>query len=138
MKRMRRFDEEHEQDLPSIRQLLIELLNSETLTENTRATVGRYTARRDAPHYPGDTYHAHVKDGSNEYSWRDNGSRKHQNKFGKKTPPKDAKQAAATVLGVDPTILENQATETNLRKFGEILRQVLHEKTDEMSGGGVP
>ena len=123
MKRM--FDRQKNGGKITLRDLLQELLNAERLDEATHKKVGKYTARRDSPHFQGDGYHAHVKDGGNEYSWQDDGSRRHQGKFGAKVP-KDAKTAAASALGIDPNILENEATEKNLQRLIEIIREALY------------
>jgi hypothetical protein len=42
-------------------QQLHDSANREVLKEATRETVGRYTARRDPPHFQGDEYHAHAE-----------------------------------------------------------------------------
>ena len=78
------------------------------LDEATRATVGRYTARRDPPHYQGDEYHGHTEGlpGGYEASWGVSGARRHTSKF-PATVPADAKAAVAKVLGVDPKLLES-------------------------------
>jgi hypothetical protein len=76
------------------------------ILEAARVTVGRYTARRDKPHFQGDQYHAHADiPGGYEVSWNTSGSRRHPNKFPAQIPA-DAKAAVAQVLGVDPHILE--------------------------------
>ena len=78
----------------------------ERLDEATRATVGRYTARRDPPHFQGDEYHAHAEiPGGYEVSWSKSGSRRHPTKFPANIP-QDAKQAVANVLGVAIDLLE--------------------------------
>jgi hypothetical protein len=66
----------------TIREVIEEVFNGEELSEATRATIGRFTARRDQPHFQGDEKHAHVDDGGNEYSWTLSGKRKHPGKFG--------------------------------------------------------
>lgn len=76
------------------------------LDEATRATVGRYTARRDPPHFPNDEYHAHVAiPGGYEVAWAISGARRHETKFPTNVP-NDARAAAAKVLGVSPALLE--------------------------------
>lgn len=78
----------------------------ERIDEATRVTVGRYTARRDPPHFQGDEYHAHAGiPGGYEVSWGISGVRRHPNKF-PATVPNDAKQAVADVLGVSVDLLE--------------------------------
>src|SRR5690606_32954821 len=70
------------------------------LDEATRTTVGKFTARRDQPHFHGDEYHAHVDiPGGYEVAWGKSGARRHPNKFPTNVP-KDAKVAVAKVLGV--------------------------------------
>jgi hypothetical protein len=79
---------------------------SQVLDEATRATVGKFTARRDPPHFQGDEYHAHVEiPGGFEVAWGKSGSRRHPNKFPADVP-KDAKAAIAKILGVDTDLLE--------------------------------
>ena len=86
-------------DSPGIR---VELL----LTEATRAQVGRFTARKDAPHFAGDEYHGHCEVGRGcEVAWSVTGIRRHPCKFPAKVP-NDAKAAVAKVLDVSPDILE--------------------------------
>lgn len=76
------------------------------LNEQTYRTVGKYTARRDQPHFHGDSYHAHVEfPGGYEVSWNASGSRRHPNKFPTNVPH-DVKAAAAKVLGVKIDLLE--------------------------------
>ena len=68
--------------------------------------MGRVTARRDQPHFQGDEYHAHATlPGGCEVSWNVSGSRRHPNKF-LAAIPKDARDAVAKVLGVNPELLE--------------------------------
>jgi hypothetical protein len=80
------------------------LLPAEQLDEATRATVGKYTARRDAPHFQGDEYHAHCEISGYEIAWGKSGSRRHPNKFPTDVPT-DAKPAVAKVLGVNVDLL---------------------------------
>jgi hypothetical protein len=89
------------------KKVLIVLDDPETqiLNEATRATVGRYTARRDKPHYQGDEYHAHVDLGGYEVGWGKSGQRRHEGKFPAQIP-NDARAAVAKVLGVDANLLE--------------------------------
>jgi hypothetical protein len=76
------------------------------ILEAARVTVGRYTARRDQPHFQGDEYHGHADiPGGYEVSWNISGSRRHPGKFPAQIPA-DARAAVANVLGVDPTKLE--------------------------------
>ncbi len=76
------------------------------LNEGTQATVGKFTARRDQPHFQGDEYHAHVDiPGGYEVAWGKSGARRHSNKFPARVP-KDAKAAVAKVLGVSAKLLE--------------------------------
>jgi hypothetical protein len=78
----------------------------EALDEATRATVRRFTARRDPPHFQGDEYHAHSEiPGGYEVSWGVSGKRRHPNKFPVDVPA-DARAAVAKVLNVDPNLLE--------------------------------
>jgi hypothetical protein len=78
----------------------------QTLEEATKAKVGRFTARRDPPHFQGDEYHAHAEiPGGYEVSWGISGRRRHPNKFPANVPA-DARAAVATVLDVDPDLLE--------------------------------
>jgi hypothetical protein len=65
---------------------------------------GRWTLRLDKPHYTGDQDHIHIekKGLQGEFSWNEDGSRRHRGKF----PPgvkniKKAKKLAAEYLGVD-------------------------------------
>jgi hypothetical protein len=84
--------------------LLLEKTN--LLTEATRAQVGRFTARRDPPHFAGDTYHGHCDvGGGREICWSVTGLRRHPSKFPAQIPH-DAKAAVAQVLNVSPDILE--------------------------------
>jgi len=78
------------------------------IDEATRKTVGRYTARRDQPHFQGDEIHAHCElPGGKELSWTITGKRRHPKKFPADNKfPRDAKAAIADLLGVDPNILE--------------------------------
>lgn len=79
---------------------------SDQLDEATRAKVGRYTARRDPPHFQGDEYHAHAEvPGGFEVAWGRSGARRHPNKFPADIPS-DAKAAVAKVLDVDVSLLE--------------------------------
>jgi hypothetical protein len=76
------------------------------LTEATRAEVGGFTARRDPPHFAGDTYHGHCDVGRGyEVSWSVSGARRHLSKFPAQVPH-DAKIAVAKVLNVSADILE--------------------------------
>jgi hypothetical protein len=78
----------------------------ELITEASTATVGRFTARRDPPHFQGDEYHAHSKvPGGFEVAWGRSGVRRHPNKFPAEIP-NDAKEAVAKVLGVSKELLE--------------------------------
>jgi hypothetical protein len=78
----------------------------QALEEAIRATVGRFTARRDQPHFQGDEYHAHAAiPGGYEVSWNKSGSRRHPKKFPSNVPA-DARAAVAKVLKVDPNLLE--------------------------------
>ena len=78
----------------------------ERLDEATRASVGKFTARRDQPHFQGDEYHAHVDiPGGYEVAYGKSGARRHPNKFPADVP-KDAKKAVAKVLGVSVDLLE--------------------------------
>lgn len=80
--------------------------SKQLLNEQTHSTVGKYTARRDQPHFQGDSYHAHVEiPGGYEVSWNASGSRRHPNKFPTNVPH-DVKAAAAKVLGVKVDLLE--------------------------------
>jgi hypothetical protein len=80
----------------------------ESLIESKLARIGKYTARRDSPHFQGDEYHGHCKlSGGDELSWTISGTRRHPNKFSADDKiPKDAKVAVAKVLGVNPNTLE--------------------------------
>ena len=81
-------------------------LRPEVLNEAKTATVGRFTARRDQPHFVGDQYHGHCDvGGGKEVSWNLSGVRRHQNKF-PAAVPNDAKAAVAQVLGLSQDILE--------------------------------
>lgn len=83
-----------------------ELLHNMQLNEATRATVGKFTSRRDPPHFQGDEYHAHSEiPGGYEVSWGISGSRRHENKFPAQVPA-DAKAAVAKVLRVNVDMLE--------------------------------
>ena len=76
------------------------------LTEATRAQVGRFTARRDQPHFVGDERHGHCDvGGGDEVAWTVSGIRRHPSKFPAQIP-QDAKLAVAKVLNVSPDILE--------------------------------
>lgn len=76
------------------------------LTEATRAQVGRFTARRDSPHFSGDEYHGHCDvGGGHEVAWTVSGVRRHPSKFPAQIP-RDARAAVAKVLGVSSEILE--------------------------------
>ncbi len=76
------------------------------LAEATLASDGKYTARRDPPHFQGDEYHAHSDVGGGyEVSWGVSGARRHPNKF-PVTIPADAKLAVAKVLDVKADLLE--------------------------------
>ena len=89
----------------------------ERLDEATRATVGRYTARRDPPHFQGDEYHGHADiPGGYEVAWGVSGARRHPNKFPAEIPA-DAKAAVAKVLKVSVDILETYAVHDE--KVGE-------------------
>ena len=101
-------------------QQLHDSANREVLKEATRETVGRYTARRDPPHFQGDEYHGHAElPGGYEASWGVSGKRRHPTKFPAAVPA-DARVALAKVLGVDADLLEgfliydNQVKETVL------------------------
>jgi hypothetical protein len=79
----------------------------EYLTEAKKATVGRFTARRDPPHFAGDTYHGHCDVGrGHELSWAITGKRRHPSKF-PAVIPTDARAAVAKVLGVSADLLES-------------------------------
>lgn len=108
----------------TLRELLFELSSYESIEEASKAKVGKFTARRDQPHFQGDVYHAHVEDGKYEYSWQQDGQRRHPGKFGA-IIPKNAKEAAAKVLNTDSSFLEDEVTEVNLAKFFELLREEL-------------
>lgn len=83
------------------------LMNNEKLIESTCFSYGRYTARRDPPHFHGDVYHAHVDiPGGYEVSWNISGARRHEGKFPAKIP-KDAIMAVANVLKIDQELLES-------------------------------
>jgi hypothetical protein len=85
--------------------VLVEL-GAGLLDEATRSSVGRFTARRDQPHFAGDVYHGHCDvGGGHEVSWTVSGQRRHPSKF-PATVPQDAKAAVAKVLGVSADILE--------------------------------
>ncbi len=89
------------------RKILVVIEAPELLTEATRATVGRFTARRDPPHFQGDEYHAHADvPGGYEVAWTASGVRRHESKFPAQIP-NDARLAVATVLGVSPDLLES-------------------------------
>jgi hypothetical protein len=97
---------------PACREISVELQPAllkemaEVLTEATRAQVGRFTARRDPPHFADDTYHGHCDvGGGHEVSWSVFGARRHLSKFPAQIP-RDAKVAVAKVLNVSPDILE--------------------------------
>ncbi|MGO9592982.1 MAG: hypothetical protein ACLPZ0_04585 [Steroidobacteraceae bacterium] len=91
--------------------------DEQILNEATRATVGRYTARRDPPHFQGDEYHAHVDlPRGYQIGWGKSGQRRHEGKF-PATIPKDARLAVAKVLGVDANLLEGY------RWFDDVLRE---------------
>lgn len=95
-------------DLVEPTKILVVITNIERqiLNEATRATVGRYTARRDQPHFSGDQYHAHADlPKGYQVAWNIDGSKRHVGKFPKEIP-NDAKAAVAKVLGVRPDILE--------------------------------
>ena len=78
----------------------------EYLTEAKKATVGRFTARRDPPHFAGDVYHGHCDvGGGHELSWSISGKRRHPSKF-PAVIPNNAKAAIAKVLGVSTDIFE--------------------------------
>ncbi len=84
----------------------VEVSDSVQLNEAKQATVGKYTARRDQPHFQGDEYHAHAEvPGGYEVSWGMSGARRHPNKFPAQIPA-DARAAVAKVLGVKPNLLE--------------------------------
>lgn len=89
------------------KRILVVIEAPESLTEATRATVGRFTARRDPPHFQGDEYHAHASvPGGYEVAWTLSGARRHESKFPAQIP-NDARQAVAKVLGVNPDLLES-------------------------------
>jgi hypothetical protein len=75
------------------------------LFEATRAKIGRFTARRDPPHFQGDEYHAHADVPGGEVCWGVSGRRRHPNKFPAHVPD-DARSAVAAVLEIDPDLLE--------------------------------
>jgi len=110
----------------TLKELLEEVLGKEVLNESTKAKVGNYVARRDSPHFQGDDYHAHVPDGKNEYSWYKDGSRKHPGKF-KEPVPRNAKAAAAKVLNVDVSILENKLSDADVNELLELLQEEINE-----------
>lgn len=93
------------QDDPAFEKLRVEC---QRIEETRKKAVGRYTARRDMPHFQGGEIHAHCPlPGGREASWTLSGKRVHPNKFpadGK--IPKDAKAAVAKVLNVDVSLLE--------------------------------
>lgn len=98
--------------LQEIRKIKVEaspaqfLNKAELLLEKTEMKVGRFTARRDSPHFDGDEYHAHSQlPGGYEISWSISGSRRHPNKFPAQVP-RDAKLAVAKALRVSPDLLE--------------------------------
>jgi hypothetical protein len=97
--------EENSGGFMTMKELLEEVLGNSSLDESTRVKVGKFAARKDSPHFQGDDYHAHVPDGKYEYSWCQDGSRKHPRKF-KEPVPKKAKAAAAQVLNIDVSMLE--------------------------------
>jgi len=81
-------------------------LTPSLLTEATQAQVGRFTARRDPPHFVGDERHGHCDIGGGcEVAWTISGVRRHPSKFPTQIPY-DAKAAVAKVLKVSPDILE--------------------------------
>lgn len=97
------FDYIETADSPGIR---IELPHT-LFTEATRAQIGRYTARRDPPHFAGDEYHGHCDvGGGHEVAWTISGVRRHPSKFPAQIP-RDARSAVAKVLGVSTEILES-------------------------------
>jgi hypothetical protein len=81
-------------------------LQPDLLAEATRAEVGRFSARRDKPHFARDERHGHCDVGGGyEVAWTVSGVRRHPSKFPAQIPY-DAKAAVAKVLGVSPDILE--------------------------------
>ena len=86
------------------------------LSEATRAQVGRFTARRDQPHFAGDEYHGQCDVGGGcEVGWNVSGLRRHPSKFPARVPH-DARAAVAKVLGVSPDILEAYWIDDNNKK----------------------
>lgn len=81
-------------------------VDAELLAEAAKAKVGRFTARRDQPHFVGDEYHGQCNvGGGHQIGWTKSGKRRHPSKFSAKVP-RDAKAAVAKVLGVEVDILE--------------------------------
>jgi hypothetical protein len=77
------------------------------INEATKTSVGRFTARRDPPHFAGDEYHGHCSVGGGyEVSWNISGPRRHSSKF-PAAVPHDARAAVAKVLNVPADILES-------------------------------
>jgi ribosomal protein L29 len=91
------------------------------IDEATTKTIGRYTARRDPPHFQGDEMHGHCKlPGGKEIAWTVTGKRRHPNKFPADSKiPQDAKAAIAALLGVDSNIFEAYET------FDEVEQEVV-------------
>lgn len=98
------------------------------LDEATRATVGRYTARRDKPRIENGEVitHAHVDvPGGYQVSYDNQLKRHHPNKFPSHVP-KGAKQAIGQVLDVDWRKLEANVPEGSLKGFAGLFNE--HKK----------
>jgi len=77
------------------------------LDEAARATVGRFTAHRNQPHFAGDEYHGHCDvGGGHKVAWTLSGKRRHPSKFPARVP-QDAKAAVSKVLNVSVDLLES-------------------------------
>jgi hypothetical protein len=102
------------------------------LREARYATVGRFTARKDTPHNPGQEYHAHADVGKGrEVAWTVTGARQHPSKFpADDRIPRDAKQAVADVLGVDVSLLEAFTTSEAVDNVGPFYLRKKRTKSD--------
>ena len=82
-------------------------INEALHAEATRATVGRFTAHRNQPHFTGDQYHGHCDVGGGYHvAWTVSGKRRHPSKFPARVP-QNAKAALAKVLNVSVDLLES-------------------------------
>lgn len=98
------------------------------LDEATRATVGRYTARRDKPRIENGKVitHAHVDlPGGYQVTYDDQYKRHHPNKFPNHVP-KGSKQAIGQVLNIDWRKLEANQPEASLKGFAQLFNE--HKK----------